>query len=186
MTSALFELLLFSLPSLLWTRRLRRSGRSALQALNAVGLRPAGPNQLGLAIALALPGTALGALLLGAIPPQLLHGGSKNVVGAPTSLSGYLAFLLLALAEEMLFRGFLAGWLFKRYGFRTGNVLQALIFLAPHTLLLLVRVAFWPILPLQLIAGWALGWLRDHSGSIAPCWLAHALTNLLPALLFGL
>lgn len=186
MTSALFELLLFSFPSLIWTRRLRRAGGSRSEALGAVGLRPAAPGEYLLALALVIPLTALGVLLLGVIPSHLLHGGSRNVVGAPNDLGGYIAIVLLALAEEMLFRGFLAGVLFRRYGFRNGNAVQALIFLAPHTLLLLVNVSFWPILPLQLIAGWALGWLRQHSGSIGPCWLAHALTNLLPALLFGL
>ncbi len=94
--------------------------------------------------------------------------------------------MLLALAEEMFFRGFVAGLLFRRFGFRTGNIIQALIFLSPHLLLLLVSLRLWPLLPLQLIAGWVLGWLRQRSDSIGPGWLAHALTNLLPALLFGL
>jgi len=71
-------------------------------------------------------------------------------------------------------------------GFAVGNTIQALLFLAPHLLPLPVSVILWPILPLQLAAGFALGWLRWRSGSIGPCWLAHALTNLLPALLFGL
>jgi len=186
MTSALFELVLFSLPSLIWTRRLRRAGSPQVDALGTVGLRPGAPSDYPLAIALGLAGAALGALLLSAIPSHLLHGGSKNIVGAPSGVGDYVAIVLLALAEEMLFRGWVAGWLFTRLGFRSGNTVQALIFLAPHTLLLLVNVSFWPILPLQLIAGWALGWLRKHSGSIGPCWLAHALTNLLPALLFGL
>ena len=186
MSSALFELLLFSLPSLIWTRRLQRAGWPRSQALGAAGLRPASPSDLALAMTLGIAGAALGALLLSAIPSHVLHGGSKNIVGAPTDIGGYVAIVLLALAEEMLFRGFLAGLLFRRFGFRTGNILQTLIFLAPHTALLLVHASFWPILPLQLIAGWTLGWLRQRSGSIAPCWLAHALTNLLPALLFGL
>ena len=186
MTSALVELLVLSLPSLIWTRRLRRAGSSRVEALSATGLRPAARSDYALAIVLGIVGAALGALLLSAIPSHLLHGGSKNIVGPPSGVGGYAAIVLLTLAEEMLFRGFLAGLLFRRFGFRTGNILQAMIFLAPHTLLLLVSLSFWPILPLQLIAGWTLGWLRNHSGSIGPCWLAHALTNVLPALLFGL
>jgi len=116
----------------------------------------------------------------------VLHGGSKNVVGAPSSAADYVAIVLLALAEEMFFRGFVASLLFRRLGFQKGNLLQAVIFLAPHTLLLLVSVSLWPLLPLQLITGWVLGWLRERSGSIGPGWLAHALANLLPAILFGL
>ncbi len=186
MGSAVFELVIFSLPSLIWARRLRNSGRSRHDSLAAVGLqRGAGSGYL-LALALGIPATALAVVLLKIVPSHVLHGGSKNIVGAPSSAGDYLAIVLLALAEEMLFRGFLAGWLFRRYGFETGNILQALIFLAPHTLLLLVSLSLWPLLPLQLVAGWVLGWLRERSDSIGPCWLTHALTNLLPAVLFGL
>ncbi len=186
MASAIFELVIFSLPSLLWARKIKRAGSSRSQALGVVGVRLGARSGYALALALAIPGTVLAALLLGFVPGHVLHGGSKNIVGAPTNAGGYLALVLLALAEEMLFRGFVAGLLFKRFGFRAGNVLQALAFFAPHTLLLLVSFSLWPILPLQLIAGWALGWLRDRSGSIGPCWLAHAITNLLTAVIVGL
>lgn len=186
MASALFELLVFSLPSLVWTRRLRRSGSSPAQARGAAGLRWSGRSDYVVALLLVIPGTALAGLLLGLIPSHVLHGGSKNLVGAPHSPGDYFAIVALALAEEMLFRGFLAGLLFRRIGFRVGNALQALVFFAPHTLLLLVSLSLWPLLPLQLIAGWLLGWLRQRSGSVGPPCLAHALSNLMPALLLGL
>ncbi len=186
MTSALFELLILSLPSIVWTRRLRRSGSSPADACDAAGLRWGSRSDYAAALLLVIPGTALGGLLLSLIPSHVLHGGSKNIVGAPHTPGDYLAIVSLALAEEMLFRGFLAGLLFRRLGFRAGNTLQALIFLAPHTLLLLVNTSLWPLLPLQLTAGWFLGWLRHRSGSVGPPCLAHALTNLMPALLFGL
>lgn len=185
MASGLFELLIFSLPSIVWARRLRRSGSSRAQALAAVGLRRSGRSDYLLALLLVIPGTALGAVLLGLIPSHVLHGGSKNLVGAPHSPGDYFAIVALAFAEEMLFRGFLAGLLFRRFGFPTGNALQALIFLAPHTLLLLVSRSLWPLLPLQLTAGWVLGWVRYRSGSVGPPAVAHALSNLMPALLFG-
>ena len=186
MTSALLELLIFSVPSLVWTRRLTRSGSSRARALGAAGLRFATRSDYAIALLLVIPGTALGGLLLGLIPSHVLHGGSKNVVGAPQSAGDYVAIVSMALSEEMLFRGFIAGVLFRRFGFRAGNILQALAFLAPHALLLLVSLSLWPLLPLQLTAGWFLGWLRQRSGSVGPPWLTHALTNLMPALLFGL
>lgn len=186
MGSAVFELVIFSLPSIIWVRRLRISGSSRHDSLAAVGLQRGAASGYLLALALMIPVTALAVILLDIIPSHVLHGGSKNVVGAPSTAGDYVAIVLLALAEEMLFRGFLAGWLFRRYGFESGNIFQALIFVAPHMLLLLVSLSLWPLLPLQLIAGWLLGWLRERSGSIGPCWLAHALTNLLPAVLFGL
>lgn len=88
--------------------------------------------------------------------------------------------------EEMLFRGFLAGLLIRRLGFAGGNAVQAILFLAPHALLLVVSVAFWPLLPAQLIAGWLPGWLRHRSGSIAPGWIADAAANILAPTLLAL
>jgi membrane protease YdiL (CAAX protease family) len=67
-------------------------------------------------------------------------------------------------------------------GFAVGNTVQALIFLLPHLLLLLVSLNLWPIILVQLLAGWLLGWLRYHSDSILPGWLAHGLINAFGAL----
>lgn len=185
MASAIFELVIFSLPSMIWTRRLRHSGCTQRQALQAAGLQRGTRSGYQLALALALPVAAFATLLMTAIPRHVLHGGSKNITGAPTTASGYIAIVVLAIAEEMLFRGFVAGVLFRRLGFRKGNALQALIFLLPHTLLLLVSLSLWPLLPLQLVAGWVLGWLRQRTDSIGPPSLTHALTNLLAAALLG-
>ena len=185
MGSAIFELILFSLPSLLYAQRLRSSGVDRLEARRVVGLQPGRRTDYLLAAVIAPLGIALALLLLNLIPTHVLHGGSKNIVGAPDTAGGYAAIVLLALAEEMLFRGFLAGLLFRRFGFTTGNAIQATLFLAPHLLLLLVSTSLWPILPLQLTAGWVLGWLRQRSNSIGPPWLLHSLTNLAAALLLA-
>lgn len=186
MASALLELVVFSLPSLIWTRRLRRSGWSRTESLSAAGLRWGTPSAYAVALALVIPVTAVAVVLLNVIPGHVLHGGSKNITSTPSTVGDYVGVVLLAVAEEMLFRGFIASVLFRRLGFRKGNLIQALIFVAPHTLLLLVSLSLWPLLPLQFIAGWVLGWLRERSGSIGPSCLLHALTNVLPALLFGL
>jgi uncharacterized protein len=186
MASAMFELVIFSLPSFVWIRRLRRSGWSRQESLRAAGLRWGTLGGYAVALALAIPVAAIAFVLLDVIQTHVLHGGSKNITGAPTSAGDYLAVIVLAVAEEMLFRGFVAGVLFRRLGPRRGNVYQALIFLAPHTLLLLISTSLWPLLPLQFIAGLVLGWLRERSGSIGPSSLLHTLTNLLPAVLFGL
>ena len=83
------------------------------------------------------------------------------------------------LGEELFFRGLLGGWLMKRWGFFMGNTVQALLFVLPHTLLiLLASPSYWFVLPFDLLAGWALGWLRYCSGSIWPGWLSHTLVNM--------
>ena len=185
MGSAIVELFLLSLPSLLYTRRLRRSGCDRRGALRAVGLQRGSNRAYVLALILVPVASGLALALVGLIPAGILHGHSKNVIGTPTTAAGYAGIVILALAEEMLFRGFLASLLFRRYGFQIGNAIQAAVFLAPHLLLLLVSLQLWPILPLQLIAGWVLGWLRHRADSIAPGWLLHAVINLLPALVLA-
>src|SRR5579875_2015676 len=155
----ILELLLFSVPSLLYRAQLRRRGRSRAAASAAVGLRPGRARDYGLALVVLAITAGLGYAALRLIPAGQLsrHGVT---VGAAHTATGYLGIALLALAEEMLFRGFIAGMLIRRYGFRAGNLAQAGIFLAPHCLLLLASARLWPILPVQFVAGWLLGWLR--------------------------
>jgi len=88
----------------------------------------------------------------------------------------------VTLGEEIFFRGLLGGWLERRYGFRVGNVVQAVVFLLPHLLLLMVSMSFWLVVVVQFLAGWVLGLLRSRSGSILPGWLAHSLMNAVGAL----
>jgi membrane protease YdiL (CAAX protease family) len=177
----IIELLLLSMPSFLYRARLKRRGLSAADASAAVGLRAGAASDYALAaIVIAVTG-GLGLASLALIPrAQLATRGVT--VGTAHSLTGYLGIALLALAEEMLFRGLIAGVLIRRLGFWRGNTLQALIFFAPHALLLLVSDSFWPILPVQLVAGWLLGWLRNRSQSIGAAWFAHAGGNLIAAL----
>jgi uncharacterized protein len=124
------------------------------------------------------------------IPEHVLNDPSINIsgyVGLSLSLSSFLIILLreafyVALGEEIFFRGFLGGWLMRKLGFIAGNSIQALLFLIPHLLLLMVSLDLWPILAVQAVAGWLLGWLRYQSDSILPGWLAHSLINALGAL----
>jgi len=132
----------------------------------------------------------LGWLAFQAVPAQVLQDPNINVsdyAGWTLSVTAFLLVWLreaiyVALGEEILFRGFLGGWLVRRLGFAIGNTVQALVFLLPHLLLLLVSLNFWPIIAVQMVAGWLLGWLRYRSDSILPGWLAHSLTNAFGAL----
>jgi membrane protease YdiL (CAAX protease family) len=99
-----------------------------------------------------------------------------------------LAFLreavYVALGEEILFRGFLGGILFRRMGFVLGNIIQSILFLIPHLLLLTISVKLWPLLIAQFIGGWLYGWLFHKSDSILPSWLSHSLGNAFGAMVF--
>ncbi len=188
MISSILELIVCSLPSLLYVMRLRRRGRSAVQARAAVGWRIGDPRSYALAVVVAMVLLPLTYLALRMIPSGAVAGSAHLHIsyGRASTLGGYLAIVFLAVAEEILFRGLIAGLLFRRYGFAVGNVIQALIFLAPHLLLLLVSTAIWPLLPVQLIAGWLLGLLRSKSDSIGPSSLAHIAANLIAPLLLTL
>lgn len=177
----IIELLLFSAPSLLYRASRRRRGLNAQDAAAAVGLRAGRGSDYLLAVLVTAVVAGLGYAAFRSIPAgELNHRGVT--IGVAHHLDAYLGVLVVALGEEMLFRGLIAGLLIRRLGFWRGNTLQALTFLAPHCLLLLASTAVWPILPVQLLGGWLFGWLRNRSSSIGPAWFAHAGGNLLAAL----
>jgi membrane protease YdiL (CAAX protease family) len=66
-----------------------------------------------------------------------------------------VAFIQTGLAEELLFRGFMAKRLIALLGFQRGNALQALLFVAPHLLLFVGRRARRSRRP-----GWRSSWSR--------------------------
>lgn len=185
MTGSVLELIMFSLPSMFYVRRLQHRGRTPSDARAAVGWQGATRRTYGLAVLITLVLLPLTYVALRAIPIGALRTSSNSHVtfGRATTVGGYAGIALLAVAEEILFRGLIAGVLVRRYGFATGNIIQALVFLAPHLLLLLVSRAIWPLLPVQLVAGWLLGLLRQRSGSIGPGSLTHVAANVLAPLL---
>jgi len=87
-----------------------------------------------------------------------------------------------AFAEELLFRGLIAGSLSRRLPVVWANVLQALIFLLPHLLILLAMPEMWGLLPLIFVGALLFGWMRIKSGSIIGPWLMHASGNVTMAL----
>lgn len=124
-----------------------------------------------------MPLGALGYLAIALIPDTAIQAPGA-AVAAVTSVAAAVTVLARAVGEEILFRGLIGGVLFRRLGFMRGNLVQALVLLVPHLLLLLVDPATWPILPVQLLAGLLLGWLRHRSASVLPGAVTHAAANL--------
>jgi membrane protease YdiL (CAAX protease family) len=97
------------------------------------------------------------------------------------------AFLSTALAEEILFRGFLGKRLSNKLGFATGNTIQAVIFGLLHGATMFG--SFEVFIPLTVIAftgtlGWLMGYINEKSnGSIIPSWLLHGFSNLYAAVI---
>jgi membrane protease YdiL (CAAX protease family) len=184
------QLIVLGIPTLIYVAVHRWRGEKWSKAFGNAGWKTCWPKYFlwGLGVAILMGGLAW--LAFRFIPPNALQSPNINISDyagwTPSVTSFLLAWLreaiYVALGEEVLFRGLLGGWLVRRFGFAVGNTVQAFIFLLPHLLLLLVSLSLWPIILVQLLAGWLLGWLRYHSDSILPGWLAHSLINALGAL----
>lgn len=185
-----FQLIVLSIPSLIYAAVCKRRGETWSEILRKIGWQWSRPVyfQWGLGVMTITAG--LGWLAFQAVPPEVLQDPNINInayTGWTLSLTTFIVVLLreaiyVALGEEIFFRGFLGGWLVRRFGFMSGNSLQALVFILPHLLLLLVSIRLWPIVLVQAITGWLLGWLRYRSDSIMPGWLIHSLINAFGAL----
>jgi membrane protease YdiL (CAAX protease family) len=117
--------------------------------------------------------------------------GKLRLIG-PSS-AGIAALLITAviqtsLAEELLFRGFLAKRLIAALGFWWGNALQAGLFGGMHLLLFAGSggAAFSPALAACVVGatgliGGLLCYINEQraNGSIVPGWLAHGATNVI-------
>lgn len=106
---------------------------------------------------------------------------------SPTSALVWAAFLYAFVStgpgEEILFRGLIGGVLLRRVQRRwLSNSLQALVFTAPHALILLVRPDLWFAIPVVFALGLVCGWLRIRSMSVVPSALVHAFGNFGAAL----
>jgi len=135
-------------------------------------------------------------------PVHYLIPGIPEVMNSEASLNGkvraagfsvemvlvviVVSWIKTALAEEILFRGFLAKRLIRRWGFVAGNTVQAAVFGVIHgALLMLLSEIPIPLPALAAVvlfpaaAGYVLGWIKEKqgNGSILPGFVAHGLGN---------
>jgi membrane protease YdiL (CAAX protease family) len=184
--SALVNLVVLGgLPFLIYAVYQRwRHKRGFKESARRAGLRLGDPRHAGYGLVAAAATAALIALW----PPPLepfLRDGSPQQAFVGLGLSGQaIAMAILygvfktGFPEELLFRGLIAGSLARRLPSAWANVLQALIFLAPHLLVLLVMPELWWVLPLVFAVALFAGWLRVRSGSILGPWFVHATANV--------
>ncbi len=183
------QLIIFSVPSLILIGLLRKQDKPWREAFASVGWQGCPPVYFARALGVTAITGFLAWAALQFIPSELLKSENVNLASyaglSPSWMT--LLFILLregiytTLGEEIFFRGWLGGWLVRRFGFGVGNTVQAFVFLLPHLLLLTVGIGFWPIFIPQFAAGWLQGWLRHRSGSILPSWFAHTLSNVASA-----
>jgi membrane protease YdiL (CAAX protease family) len=182
----LAQIVLFIVPVLAYAAvRHWRSRDTWGEIQTKLGLRPGSRIGYGWALGLCFVAVAATWVVLHTLPASVLHdprttnAQSAHLTLSPATILVVLLqqLLFVALGEEVFFRGFLGGWLVRRLGFQLGNALQATLFFLPHTLLLLVSVAFWPLLIVQWLMGWINGWLRTRTESCGPGLLLHAAAN---------
>jgi uncharacterized protein len=184
------QLIILNIPSLIYLAVQRSRGEDWKNIFQKIGWQGSRTIYYIWSLGVILLTAVLGWVAFRSVPSEILEDPNINVsayTDLRLSLTTFLAVLLreaiyVALGEEIFFRGFLGGWLYRRFGFGLGNMIQSLLFLLPHLILLVVSITLWPIVIVQFVAGWLLGWLRYHSGSILPGWIAHSLINALGAL----
>jgi len=139
-------------------------GRNAPSAL---GLRPVG----GRPIVLAVLGTTVLSFVVSQLGPQPegVREVTQGLQGVQALLTLAVLGLLAPIAEELVFRGLLYGWLAGRWSNLVAFILSSLAFAAAHTEPLHVLM----VLPL----GFWFGWLRWRTGSLVPTIVAHIINN---------
>jgi len=185
LSAVLNVVLLAGIPFLgyfLWhrMRHQRRLGEVARRA----GLQVGDPRWIGYSAAFAVVSVA--ALLLWSPPVEVFtREGSpqRDFVGLGISGTSIAMALLYGIvktgfAEELLFRGLIAGSLGRRLPLLWANLIQALVFLLPHLLVLTVMPEMWGLLPVVFVTALFLGWARIRSESILGPWLVHAAANV--------
>lgn len=184
--SAVFNVLLLAgIPFLgyfLWHRIRHRRGLG--EVARRAGLQVGDPRWIGYSAAFAAVSVA--ALLLWSPPIEVFtREGSpqRDFVGLGISGTSIAMALLYGVvktgfAEELLFRGLIAGSLGRRLPLLWANLIQALVFLLPHLLVLTVMPEMWGLLPVVFATALFLGWARLRSESILGPWLVHAAANV--------
>jgi len=119
-------------------------------------------------------GAFLGAGLLA--PSALLHlaGRAQFAPPHPPGFAGWaMTVTLVAFSQEALLRGVIQPQLRRIIGPTAAIALAAVLFALIH-----VPAYGWPAIPLDLGVGVLLGLLRETSGSVAACGLAHAIADI--------
>ena len=172
-----------------WAYQRWRHQRSFGEVAKRAGLQLGQPRYLAYSLAFALVGVAI--LTISSPPLEALTrqgSAQRQFVGLGFGRHAItLAFLngvvQTGFAEELLFRGLIAGSLARRLTFGWANLTQACIFLLPHLAILYVARELWPMLPVVFAGALVFGWVRIRSGSILGSWLMHASGNVAMALM---
>jgi membrane protease YdiL (CAAX protease family) len=96
-------------------------------------------------------------------------------------------FIQSGASEEILFRGLIGRRLFKKFGYKIGNLIQAVLFWLMHLIIFGLVTGDWIswIQTFAFVVGIGMGLLtgfvnfRNHGKSIAPSWVLHSFSNFI-------
>ena len=181
------NMLIAAIPSGLYAAFARRRLRLATAEIaSRLGLRIGNAEWYAAGLAASIPFAAMS--VIASTWTKTFHGSMIGpLAGASPSaaaIGAALSYSVVAtgIPEEFLFRGLIAGALFRKFSFWKANVVQASIFMLPHLLILFFAPKLWFLMPEVFVMALTLGWLRHRSGSIGPGILVHAAANLAGAL----
>ncbi len=138
--------------------------------------------------------TIVGFMLMGYFTLYLI----RDVETATTSYAGLgiagvpivivYALVHTSLSEELLFRGFLLKRIGNKFGFITGNLLQAILFGLLHGIMFIGYAGIVKAIIIILFTGtlaFAMGYINEKKadGSILPSWSIHFISNLFSGIL---
>ena len=161
-----------------------RHKRGFPETARRAGLQLGDGRYIGYSLAVALASATVLAIWPPPLEPFLREGSpQREFVGLGLSVQAVVMALLYGVvktgfAEELLFRGLIAGSLARRLPAIWANLFQALIFLAPHLLVLRVMPEMWWIIPIVFVFALFAGWVRIKSSSIIGPWLIHSSANV--------
>jgi membrane protease YdiL (CAAX protease family) len=136
-------------------------------APGALGVRPVGWRPIGLAVL----GTTVLSFVVSQLGPQPegVRQVTSGIEGVKALQTLAVLGLLAPVAEELVFRGLLYGWLAGRWSNLVAFLLSSLAFAAAHTeplhIIMVLPLGFW------------FGWLRWRTGSLVPTLVAHIINN---------
>lgn len=187
----IFNILLFSIIPFGWHLI---KGKSSKGFLNSIGIyKPQKINYF--SIIFIITTIYLMTLLNNILVIKLGYSG-RSIVDTQgfTSLTFFLYLLLYGLktgiAEEIFFRGFVAKKLIKKFGFASGNVVQAVVFALPHFVIQgsASLVDFFVRIINAFLLGYTFGYVMDKksNGCIIPVMISHIIINMISSLILSI
>ena len=190
---ALVQLILFSLIPIIFWLIFARKKENFFKWIGIKKVKHEGKWWVTACAILIATGIYIGLTILAVrfLPEGVTTAGSdfagKGFAAFPAVLA--YGFIRTGLSEEFVFRGFLLKRFGEKFGFITGNIIQAVLFGMMHGIPFGLATQNIPVAIVMTILpgafGWFQGWMNEKrfDGSIVPSWLLHGTINVIVATL---